>query len=48
MRSIEAFYQANMESTKKANNGYKSVSLLPGNERHAYLDLYNIMGCLIN
>lgn len=26
MRSIEAFYNANMESTKKANMGYKSVT----------------------
>lgn len=30
MRSIEAFYQANMESTKKANMGFKSVTLIPG------------------
>jgi len=30
MRSIEAFYQANMESTKKANIGFKSVTLIPG------------------
>lgn len=27
MRSIGAFYNANMESTKKANMGYKSVTL---------------------
>ena len=27
MRSIEAFYQANMESTKKANMGYKLVTI---------------------
>lgn len=25
MRNIEAFYQANMESTKKTDVGYKSV-----------------------
>ncbi len=30
MRSIEAFYQANMESTKKSNIGFKSVTLIPG------------------
>jgi ADP-glucose pyrophosphorylase len=30
MRSIEAFYQANMQSTKKANMGFKSVTLIPG------------------
>ena len=30
MRSIEAFYQANMECIKKTNIGYKSVLYLPG------------------
>ncbi|XWS55454.1 hypothetical protein CRYUN_Cryun09bG0001600 [Craigia yunnanensis] len=30
MRSIEAFYQANMECIKKSNVGYKSVLYLPG------------------
>lgn len=29
MRSIEAFYQANMECIKKLNTGYKLVLYLP-------------------
>lgn len=29
MRSIEAFYLANMESTKKADVAFESVTLIP-------------------
>lgn len=45
MRSIEAFYQANMESTKKADMGFKSVNLIPG-KAESIMAVHHFSECL--